>query len=49
MDFDFTAEQQGFRGQVRSWLTQNVPAGALAIGRGRQRNIAGWVARRKQE
>ena len=30
-------------------VTQDVPAGALAIGRGRQRNIEGWVARRKQK
>jgi bifunctional UDP-N-acetylglucosamine pyrophosphorylase/glucosamine-1-phosphate N-acetyltransferase len=29
-------------------VTEDVPAGALAIGRGRQRNIRGWVARRKQ-
>jgi bifunctional UDP-N-acetylglucosamine pyrophosphorylase/glucosamine-1-phosphate N-acetyltransferase len=27
-------------------VTEDVPAGALAIGRGRQRNIRGWVARR---
>jgi len=30
-----------------STVTEDVPAGALAIGRGRQRNIEGWVARRK--
>jgi bifunctional UDP-N-acetylglucosamine pyrophosphorylase / glucosamine-1-phosphate N-acetyltransferase len=30
-----------------SSITQDVPAGALAIGRGRQSNIAGWVARKK--
>ena len=29
-----------------STVTEDVPAGALAIGRGRQRNIEGWVARR---
>jgi len=27
-------------------VTEEVPAGALAIGRGRQRNVAGWVKRR---
>jgi bifunctional UDP-N-acetylglucosamine pyrophosphorylase/glucosamine-1-phosphate N-acetyltransferase len=27
-------------------VTENVPAGALAIGRSRQRNIEGWVAKR---
>jgi bifunctional UDP-N-acetylglucosamine pyrophosphorylase/glucosamine-1-phosphate N-acetyltransferase len=30
-------------------VTQDVPAGALAIGRGRQRNIEGWVARKRRE
>jgi bifunctional UDP-N-acetylglucosamine pyrophosphorylase/glucosamine-1-phosphate N-acetyltransferase len=30
-----------------STITRDVPAGALAVGRGRQRNIEGWVARRK--
>jgi bifunctional UDP-N-acetylglucosamine pyrophosphorylase/glucosamine-1-phosphate N-acetyltransferase len=29
-----------------STVTEDVPAGALAIGRGRQRNVPGWVARR---
>jgi len=29
-------------------LTEDVPAGALAIGRGRQHNVPGWVARRKK-
>ncbi len=28
-------------------VTEDVPAGALAIGRGRQRNVAGWVKRRR--
>lgn len=27
-------------------VTEDVPAGALAIGRGRQRNVEGWVARK---
>ena len=26
MDFDFTTAQQAFRGEVRDWLEQNVPA-----------------------
>lgn len=30
-----------------STVTQDVPAGALAISRGRQRNIEGWASRRK--
>jgi len=30
-----------------STITQDVPAGALAIARGRQKNIEGWVARKK--
>ena len=30
-----------------STITQDVPDGALAIGRGRQENKAGWVAKRK--
>ena len=30
-----------------STVTQDVPGGALAISRGRQRNIEGWAARRK--
>jgi bifunctional UDP-N-acetylglucosamine pyrophosphorylase/glucosamine-1-phosphate N-acetyltransferase len=30
-----------------STITDDVPAGALAIGRGRQANKEGWVARRK--
>jgi bifunctional UDP-N-acetylglucosamine pyrophosphorylase/glucosamine-1-phosphate N-acetyltransferase len=29
-------------------VTQDVPAGALAIGRSRQRNVLGWVKRRKK-
>ena len=28
-----------------SVITQDVPAGALGVGRARQRNIEGWVAR----
>lgn len=30
-------------------VTKNVPAGALAIGRGRQKNVEGWVAERTGE
>jgi bifunctional UDP-N-acetylglucosamine pyrophosphorylase/glucosamine-1-phosphate N-acetyltransferase len=30
-----------------SVITQDVPAGAMAVARGRQRNIEGWVARRR--
>jgi bifunctional UDP-N-acetylglucosamine pyrophosphorylase/glucosamine-1-phosphate N-acetyltransferase len=30
-----------------STITKDVPPGALAVGRGKQRNIEGWVARRK--
>jgi bifunctional UDP-N-acetylglucosamine pyrophosphorylase/glucosamine-1-phosphate N-acetyltransferase len=29
-------------------VTEDVPPGALAIGRGRQRNVLGWVRRRKK-
>lgn len=32
-----------------STITEDVPPGALGIARGRQRNIADWVARRRQE
>jgi bifunctional UDP-N-acetylglucosamine pyrophosphorylase/glucosamine-1-phosphate N-acetyltransferase len=32
-----------------STVTQDVPAGALAIGRGRQRNIEGWVKKRQRK
>jgi bifunctional UDP-N-acetylglucosamine pyrophosphorylase/glucosamine-1-phosphate N-acetyltransferase len=32
-----------------STITENVPAGALAIARQRQRNISGWVARKKKK
>ncbi len=32
-----------------STVTADVPAGALAIARGRQRNVRGWVARRKKK
>lgn len=31
-----------------STITDDVPAGALAIGRGRQKNIEGWVERRER-
>ena len=31
-----------------STVTEDVPGGALAIGRSRQRNVRGWVSRRKQ-
>ncbi|RCW39947.1 bifunctional UDP-N-acetylglucosamine pyrophosphorylase/glucosamine-1-phosphate N-acetyltransferase [Halopolyspora algeriensis] len=30
-----------------SVITQNVPPGAMAVARGKQRNIEGWVARRR--
>ncbi|MCW2540892.1 MAG: glucosamine-phosphate N-acetyltransferase / UDP-N-acetylglucosamine pyrophosphorylase [Frankiales bacterium] len=30
-----------------SVITEDVPAGAMAVGRARQRNIAGWVLRRR--
>jgi bifunctional UDP-N-acetylglucosamine pyrophosphorylase/glucosamine-1-phosphate N-acetyltransferase len=30
-------------------VTEDVPAGALAIGRSRQRNVRGWVRRRKKK
>jgi bifunctional UDP-N-acetylglucosamine pyrophosphorylase/glucosamine-1-phosphate N-acetyltransferase len=30
-------------------VTEDVPAGALAIGRARQKNVKGWVARRKRK
>jgi len=30
-----------------STVTEDVPAGAMAVGRARQRNIAGWVARKR--
>lgn len=32
-----------------STITKDVPAGALAVGRGRQTNIEGWVDRKKRE
>ena len=32
-----------------STITEDVPAGALAIGRGRQENKPGWVEKRKQD
>jgi bifunctional UDP-N-acetylglucosamine pyrophosphorylase/glucosamine-1-phosphate N-acetyltransferase len=30
-----------------SVITQDVPPGAMAVARGRQRNVEGWVARRR--
>ena len=30
-------------------VTDDVPAGALAIGRARQTNVPGWVARRRKK
>ena len=30
-------------------ITEDVPAGALAVARARQVNIEGWVARKKEE
>jgi bifunctional UDP-N-acetylglucosamine pyrophosphorylase/glucosamine-1-phosphate N-acetyltransferase len=32
-----------------SVVTEDVPAGALAVGRGRQRNVEGWVERRRPD
>jgi bifunctional UDP-N-acetylglucosamine pyrophosphorylase/glucosamine-1-phosphate N-acetyltransferase len=32
-----------------STITENVPAGALAIARGRQTNKAGWAAARRKQ
>jgi bifunctional UDP-N-acetylglucosamine pyrophosphorylase/glucosamine-1-phosphate N-acetyltransferase len=32
-----------------SVITEDVPAGALALGRARQRNIDGWVGRRRPD
>lgn len=32
-----------------SVITQDVPDGALAVGRARQRNVAGWTARRRKK
>ena len=32
-----------------SVVTQDVPDGALAVGRARQRNVAGWAARRRKK
>jgi bifunctional UDP-N-acetylglucosamine pyrophosphorylase/glucosamine-1-phosphate N-acetyltransferase len=32
-----------------SSITEDVPAGALGIARGRQTNVAGWVERKKSE
>jgi len=31
-----------------SIVNEDVPAGALAVGRARQRNVEGWVARRRR-
>ena len=32
-----------------STITKNVPADALAVARERQRNVAGWVSRRREK
>ncbi len=32
-----------------SLVNEDVPAGALAVGRGRQRNVEGWAARRQRK
>jgi bifunctional UDP-N-acetylglucosamine pyrophosphorylase/glucosamine-1-phosphate N-acetyltransferase len=32
-----------------SVITEDVPAGALGVGRARQRNVEGWVARKRGE
>ena len=31
MDFSFTPEQEGFRQELRAWLTTNVPASAREL------------------
>ena len=31
-----------------SVITEDVPPGALAVGRARQRNVAGWVTRQRR-
>jgi len=41
--------QEGAYVAAGSTVTEDVPAGALAIGRGRQRNVAGWVKRRRKK
>jgi len=30
-------------------VTEDVPPGAMAVGRGRQRNIEGWVERKRPD
>jgi len=32
-----------------SVVTEDVPPGAMAVGRGRQRNIEGWVERKRPD
>jgi len=39
--------QDGAYTAAGSAVTDDVPAGALAVGRARQRNVAGWVARKR--
>jgi bifunctional UDP-N-acetylglucosamine pyrophosphorylase/glucosamine-1-phosphate N-acetyltransferase len=41
-----TVHQEGYVA-AGSTITEDVPAGALAVGRGRQVNKEGWVAKRK--
>jgi bifunctional UDP-N-acetylglucosamine pyrophosphorylase/glucosamine-1-phosphate N-acetyltransferase len=41
-----TVHEEGFVA-AGSTITEDVPAGALAVGRGRQVNKEGWVAKRK--
>jgi bifunctional UDP-N-acetylglucosamine pyrophosphorylase / glucosamine-1-phosphate N-acetyltransferase len=43
-----TVGQRAYIG-AGSTITEDVPAGALAIARGRQENKAGWVEKRKQD
>ena len=31
-----------------SVITENVPAGAIGVGRAKQRNVIGWVLRKRQ-
>jgi bifunctional UDP-N-acetylglucosamine pyrophosphorylase/glucosamine-1-phosphate N-acetyltransferase len=31
-----------------SVITENVPAGAIGVGRAKQRNVLGWVLRKRQ-
>src|SRR5262245_52440554 len=48
MDFDFTPEQQSFRGEVRSWLAANVPDDLKGRGFAASRADHEQVARLRQ-